>query len=890
MQQPQHPDKQLKADVQLLGDLLGQVLLEQLGQASFEKIEQIRRLSKACLGDDNESSQKQLASILHDCTPSDILNVVRAFSHFLNLANIAEDVHRLRRIHWYSSHCPEQKQPGSLAALFENLAKKNVPPAEIFKAFNHIDIDLVLTAHPTEVMRRTLIFKFDEIAQCLKKLHAADLNEQERHQLQQKIKSELTAIWHTNEIRHKKPTPIDEAKSGFAVVESSLWHAIPKLYRELDYQIGELGFKTLPILTTPIRFSSWMGGDRDGNPFVDPETTQKICQMSRWVCMNLIVQDVQHLAGILSMQNCNEEIRKTVGESKEPYRDFLRPVKRKIYNTLRYLEDGLAGIQNKQAEIFESKWDLLDPLLKIYNSLITTGCSAIANDALLDLIRRVNVFGVTLLPIDIRQHRDKHEALMSAITELNELGCYSDWDEAKRKIFLTQQLFDLTLKDPSRAVLSQSVQSTWETFIVIQQQIPESLGAYVISMAMNPSDVLLVCLLQKMAGSKKFIPVVPLFETLAALNGAEQCLEELFNNDWYQSFFGKKQQVMLGYSDSSKESGILTSAYALYQTQEKLSTLAKKYDVDLTFFHGRGGTVGRGGGPAHLGILSQPPGSIDGAIRITEQGEVIRNKYGLSDRAQRTLELYVSATLQATLLPGDAPKKEWCTTMQSISDQACEKYKSTVNQDNFVTFFNLVTPIREIGHLRIGSRPQKRKSDVFGIEHLRAIPWMFAWTQNRLILPSWLGVGLGLTYAQKHYPDSLKDMKKHWPFFKTLMSLIEMVLAKSHVGIYQLYVDQLSSQEHLAFSNRLIKDYHNTIHQFKKVTETEELLVNNPTLKRSIDLRAPYLFPLHFIQTELLARVRQKQEAGMTEDSMDTDSLALLISLSGIAAGMRNTG
>lgn len=890
MQKSQHPDRQLKDDVHLLGDLLGQVLVEQLGQEAFEKIEHIRLLCKSCLLEDNNQCPLRLNEILKSLEPDDILNVVRAFSHFLNLANISEDVHRVRRIHWYATHHPESKQPGSLADIFQQFQEKNIRPADIFNTLNQLDIDLVLTAHPTEVMRRTLMFKFDEIAKSLQKLHEQDLTEFEKTTIKRKIKSELTAIWHTNEIRHKKPTPVDEAKWGFAVVETSLWHAVPKFYRELDYQIEKLGFKTLPILTTPIRFSSWMGGDRDGNPFVQPDTTERVCLLSRWACMNLLEVDVQHLAGILSMQTCNADIREAVGDSKEPYRDYLRPVKEKIQNTKTVLEAQLFGTQPDSLEIYDSKWALLEPLLKMYTSLNETHCSAIANDQLLDLIRRVNVFGVTLMPIDIRQHRDKHAALMTQIAESHGLGVYQDWDELQKQQFLTEHLTQSDLHVVEGERWTSEVRSVWQTFKVLAKQIPESLGSYVISMATAPSDVLVVCLLQKLAGNTHLLPVVPLFETVEALQQAEQCMKTLFENTWYRQICGAKQQVMLGYSDSTKESGIISSSFALYQTQEKLSILAESFGIDLVFFHGRGGTVGRGGGPSHLAILSQPPGSIKGAIRITEQGEVIRNKFGLADRAQRTLELYVSAMLQASMMPPEPVKPEWENLMAGMAETASQTYQSIIHQKGFAHYFDLVTPVSEIGALRIGSRPAKRSEDVVGIVHLRAIPWMFAWTQNRFILPSWLGVGEALAFALKTDAQLLQDMFLNWPFFKTLMSLIEMVLAKTDLDIFKLYDKQLSNKNYQPLSETLIQSYQQTISQFMQLIGDHQLLDSNLILKRSIALRSPYLYPLHFIQAELLARMRQQTQRSHEDQALEDSSLALLISLSGIAAGMRNTG
>ncbi len=895
MLKPQHPDMPLRNDVRLLGDILGQVILEQLGQNAFEKIENIRLLSKSSVCDDKKNIQEKLNNILKQLNPSEILNVVRAFSHFLNLTNIAEDVHRLRRIKWYAVHRPEKKQPGSLAESFERFKKHKISPQKVEQAIAQLDIDLVLTAHPTEVMRRTLMLKFDKIASNLQALSVENLTVRDKIRFREKIKSELTAIWHTDEIRQKKPTPIDEAKWGFAVVETSLWQAVPNFLRALDYQLKEYGIQHKPIMKSPVRFSSWMGGDRDGNPFVLPKTTASVCLMSRWVCADLCWGAVNQLGAVLSMRNCSDKIRLIVGDSQEPYRKYLRPVKKKLLHTKQSIEKLLSGELKESPEgILLNKSDILVPLMNVYESLCENGCEVIANDELLDLIRRVNVFGVTLMPIDIRQHKDKHSGLMSHITSDLKLGVYQEWDEAQKLEFLLKYLHDTNIMVSAKASWSDTTKEVWQTFEMIGKQLPESLGVYVISMAVQPSDVLLVCLLQKLAGVAELLPVVPLFETLEALQNAPQCIALLLDIPWYKTFIRGKQQIMLGYSDSTKESGIVTSAWALYQAQAHLTQVAQKKGTHIIFFHGRGGSVGRGGAPAHLAILSQPPGSIQGALRITEQGEVVRNKYGLVDRAQRTLELYVTATLQSMLMPAKQPKPKWQNIMQALSDTGQKQYQNMVRQEDFAKYFEYVTPVNEISALRIGSRPAKRPAEHPDISHLRAIPWMFAWTQNRLILPSWLGVGNALAYGLEDNKNLIREMVKEWSFFRTLLSLIDMVLAKSDIDLFDMYDKRLAPSEFEHIGDILKQEYQSTLRYFKLAMNEKQLLESNWPLKRSIALRAPYLYPLHFIQAELLARLRQSVEVEevnsepLKED--EKNSLALLISLSGIAAGVRNTG
>jgi len=890
-------DIPLRNDVRLLGDILGQVILEQLGKNAFDKIENIRLLSKSSMCGDEVNTQTKLDSILKDLNPTEILHVVRAFSHFLNLANISEDVHRLRRIKWYAVNQPEKKQPGSLAEMFEKFQAKQISAKKIEQAIAKLDIDLVLTAHPTEVMRRTLMLKFDEIAYTLQALDAENLTVREKAELRDKIKSELTAIWHTDEIRQKKPTPIDEAKWGFAVVETSLWQAVPNFLRELDYQLKQYGIQHKPIIKSPVRFSSWMGGDRDGNPFVLPQTTASVCLMSRWVCVDLYLKTVIQLGAVLSMRDCSHKIKQAVGDAQEPYRKFLRPLKKKLLYTKQIIEKLLSTeLDSPPEDIIISQSDILIPLMDIYESLCESGCEIIANGALLDLIRRVNVFGVTLMSIDIRQHKDKHSELMTHITNDLKLGSYLDWSEAQKVEFLLKQLQGTNIIVKQKSSWPEETKEVWQTFEMIGKQLPESLGAYVISMAVQPSDVLLVYLLQKLAGVVQFLPVVPLFETLEALQNAPNCVGRLLQIPWYKTLIQGKQQIMLGYSDSTKESGIITSAWALYQVQAQLTKIAEQEETQIVFFHGRGGSVGRGGAPAHLAILSQPPGSVQGALRITEQGEVVRNKYGLVDRAQRTLELYVTATLQSMLMPAKQPKAKWQNIMPVLSEAGQKQYQNMVRQEGFAKYFEYVTPVNEISALRIGSRPAKRPVEHPDISHLRAIPWMFAWTQNRLILPSWLGVGNGLAYGLEENQCLIREMAEEWPFFRTLLSLVDMVLAKVDIDLFDMYHKRLAPIQFKKTGDILKEEYQNTLRYFKLAMDETQLLESNLPLKRSIALRAPYLYPLHFIQTELLARLRQDGELKeikpgserLTAD--ENNGLALLISLSGIAAGVRNTG
>lgn len=870
----------LRHDVRLLGELLGETLKEQVGIALYDKIETIRRLSKQAFAGQPEA-MLALNARLAELNPEEMLGVVRAFSHFLNLANIAENVHRIRRAKWYHQHLQSSIQPGSLAAIFKTFAEQSISKEQIVTAVGALKIDLVLTAHPTEVMRRTIMQKFDKIASLLTQCAEDPL-------LQEEIHREITAIWQTDEIRRRRPTPVDEAKWGFAVVENSLWCALPAFLRELDQELHKATGIRLPLIATPVRFSSWMGGDRDGNPNVTAAMTEQICLMARWVAADLYERDVTNLSAALSMQHCDDNLQSLVGQEQEPYRAYLRQLKRKLANTKRFLEDSLADRPASAHDILLDEKELLEPLLMCYQSLVKCQAQIIAEGELTDVIRRVSAFGITLLPLDIRQEAAKHTQLLDEITTQLGLGSYAAWSEAERMEFLQQRLATTEALLVKNVSLTDAALAVWDTFTMMARQLPDSLGAYVISMVHEPSDVLAVCLLQREAGLLRPLRVVPLFETRATLTSAASCLHVLLQNSWYRTFIQNQQEIMIGYSDSGKDAGIMAAGWLQYQAQEQLVAVAKEFGVALTLFHGRGGSIGRGGAPAHTAILSLPPGALTGSLRVTEQGEVIRNKYGLPKRAKRSLEIYTTATLEAMLFPQVVPQVSWRKMMDELSETSYQAYSGMVKQNKqFIPYFEAVTPLQEIGRLMMGSRPAKREQHSHDIDNLRAIPWVFAWTQNRLLLPAWLGVGEALTkvLAQDKL-TLLQEMVQQWPFFRTLLSMVEMVLVKTDLTIATLYENRLSPDKK-ALGDDLRQKYAQTNHGLKSVLAIQTLLASNPILFRTITLRSPYLYPLHALQAELLWRVRSQS---LTLEEAEVLSDALMVSISGIAAGMQNTG
>lgn len=880
------PETPLRKNVRLLGDILGDTLKQQVGDELYQKIETIRRLSKEA-HEGQEASLQALHAILQSLQPDEMLGVVRAFSHFLNLANIAENVHRVRRTKWHDRHELSSPQPGSIESTFNALCLKKISKKTLFESVKSIEIDLVLTAHPTEVTRRTLMQKFDRISDLLNEMDNKSLTPHERQDKEKKLRLEMTAIWQTDEVRRRRPTPIDEAKWGFAVVETSLWHALPQFLRNLDSQLKEKTGQGLELTSAPIRFSSWMGGDRDGNPNVTASLTEEICYLARWMACDLYLRDLNNLSASLSMNRCSEAIRAIVGDVAEPYRAMLHRIRDKCLTTKQWLEDKIAQKSTSSEETLKSKDDLLQPLLLCHQSLIENKAESIANGELSDLIRRVSAFGLTLLPLDVRQNASCHADLLDEVTLFLGLGSYKSWSESKRQEFLEKELQSKRPLIPKEMQWSEASSEVWKTFEMMRRQLPDSFGAYVISMTKNPSDVLLVCLLQKEVGMEHFLRVVPLFETLDDLQSISSCLQALFSCTWYKNFIQDKQEIMIGYSDSGKDAGILAAGWAQYQAQEQCVMIAKQFGIKITLFHGRGGSVGRGGAPAHLAILSQAPGSVAGNLRVTEQGEVIRNKYGLPQRACRTLELYLSATLEATLLPPPLPKQEWRALMDLLAKNSFEAYSRAVKEDKeFMTYFQQATPVEEIGDLAIGSRPSRRKKEL-SLDSLRAIPWVFAWTQNRLILPAWLGVGEALiSVYQSSDRGMLEEMSSVWPFFRSWLSLIEMVLTKADPAISAMYEARLVNPGLFPIGKDLRERFKVTVTVMQQVLKTTELLHSNPILLRTIRLREPYLYPLHILQAELLFRHRQKTSSEQRDPIRD----ALMVSISGIAAGMQNTG
>ncbi|MGB4073310.1 phosphoenolpyruvate carboxylase [Pseudomonas sp.] len=874
-------DARLREDVHQLGELLGNTISTQHGAAFLDKIERIRKGAKAARKGSQEGAE-QLSATLNQLGDDELLPVARAFNQFLNLANIAEQYHHVRR------RAPNEAEPfeaGVLADLLQRLSANGHKGEALARQFGRLDIELVLTAHPTEVARRTLIQKYDAIAEQLAAGDHSDLSSAEREQVKQRQQRLIAEAWHTEEIRRSRPSPVDEAKWGFAVIEHSLWHAIPKVLRKADQVLQSSTGLHLALDAAPIRFASWMGGDRDGNPNVTAAVTREVLLLARWMAADLYLRDVDNLAAELSMQHASPELLAQVGSSAEPYRSLLKQLRERLRATRSWAHAALHERLAAPAAVLQDNRELLEPLTLCYQSLHACGMGVIADGPLLDCLRRAATFGLFLVRLDVRQDSSRHAAAMSEITDYLGLGCYAEWDEEARLAFLLKELENRRPLLPAHFKPSGETEEVLATCREVAAAPAASLGSYVISMAGAASDVLAVQLLLKEAGLQRPIRVVPLFETLADLDNAGPVISRLLGLHGYRARLHGPQEVMIGYSDSAKDAGTTAAAWAQYRAQETLVQICAEHQVELLLFHGRGGTVGRGGGPAHAAILSQPPGSVAGRFRTTEQGEMIRFKFGLPDIAEQNLNLYLAAVLEATLLPPPTPQPAWRELMDKLASDGVNAYRAVVREHpQFVAYFRQATPEQELGRLPLGSRPAKRREG--GVESLRAIPWIFAWTQTRLMLPAWLGWEAALVNAlQRGEGELLGQMREHWPFFRTRIDMLEMVLAKADGAIARLYDERLVEPGLQPLGEHLRGLLSQAVGAVLGLTGQSRLLTHSPETLESISVRNTYLDPLHLLQAELLARSRQRDN--QAESPLEQ---ALLVSVAGIAAGLRNTG
>ena len=928
----QDKDKPLQEDIRLLGRILGDIIREQEGAPVFTLIEQVRQLSVGFRRDHDPEADRQLKALLTSLSTGQTVSVIRAFTYFSHLANLAEDRHHLRRRAIYER--AGSAQEGSIDVAFARLQKAGITPDTIAHTLAKAYVAPVLTAHPTEVQRQSILQAERDIARLLAErddisaraqLFAGDKDALTPRQLaanEAQLRARVEQLWQTRLLRHSKLTVADEIENALSYYETTFLHELPKLYASLEEALPGQAVHSF------MRMGQWIGGDRDGNPNVTAPTLELALRRQSEVALRHYLNEVHALGAELSMSSLLVKVSPAMQvlalsspdtnshRQDEPYRRALTAVYARLAATLTQLTGGREAMRHAVVaqNPYGSAAEFLQDLQTIDASLSRHNGEALAVHRLRPLIRAVQVFGFHLATVDLRQSSDKHEEVLADLLRTARIeDNYSSLDEAQRCALLQRLLCDAR---PLRVVGAQYAPLTASEIAIfemahkmLQTYGREAILHYIISHTETVSDLLEVLLLQKEVGlmqgtldsstSQAQLIVVPLFETIGDLRAAATIMRDYYAVPGVAQLMqrsGGEQDIMLGYSDSNKDGGIFTSNWELYRAElalvEVFDQLEADYGLRLRMFHGRGGTVGRGGGPSYQAILAQPPGTVRGQIRLTEQGEVIASKYANPDIGRRNLETLAVAMLEATLLQPTKPATpEFLAAAQQLSDASMAAYRQLVYETpGFAEYFFTATPIREIAELNIGSRPASRKATQ-AIEDLRAIPWGFSWGQCRLTLPGWLGFGSAVQ-AFLEQPGTtregqlqlLQTMYRQWPFFSTLLSNMDMVLAKSDLALASCYSELVADTAlRTRIFDAISAEWQRTVDMLALVTGESDRLASNPALARSIRHRFPYIDPLHLLQVELVRRWR----AGQNDDRLKN---GIHISINGIAAGLRNTG
>jgi phosphoenolpyruvate carboxylase len=905
----------LREDIRLLGRLLGDTVRDHEGEAAFDLIEGIRRSSIAFHRDNDKAARAELETLLDGLTTDETMIVVRAFSYFSHLANLAEDLHHIRRsrAHLIAGSAPRE---GSLARAMDRAASAGLGTDTLARFFARARIVPVLTAHPTEVQRRIVLDTERRISELLEERDRVRLTPEERAANDEAVRRNVLALWQTRMLRRQRLAVIDEVMNGIAYYDQTFLRELPQLYATIEDELARRGatgkFEPPPF----IRMGSWIGGDRDGNPYVTADVLERTLRMQSARIFLWYLDQLHELGadlpGAMSVIETTPEMLALAERSPdrqpqradEPYRRALTGLYARMAATARKL-DHLEAMRHAVGEAppYASVAEFAADLDVIHDSLRANRSGLLARGRLRSLRRAASVFGFHLATVDLRQNSDVHERVVAELVAAARPDLdYRALGEEARIDFLVGEL--ATARPLASPYVEYCDETRGELAVTrTAAAMRERFGAaaiesYVISKTDGVSDVLEVALLLREAGLLRprdqclDLNIVPLFETIADLRGAGRVMDRLLSLPSYARLLesrGRVQEVMLGYSDSNKDGGFLTSGWELFKAERELVKVFARHGVGLRLFHGRGGSVGRGGGPTYQAVLAQPAGAVQGQIRVTEQGEVIAAKYGNPDVGRRNLETLVAATLEATLLPerGDAPREEFLATMDALSSRAFAAYRGLVYETPaFERYFWESTVISEIAELNIGSRPASRKKST-RIEDLRAIPWVFSWAQCRLMLPGWYGFGTAVEGWLGENPDGLamlQQMHREWPFFAMLLSNMDMVLAKTDLAIASRYAELVGNAElRERIFTRLRAEHAATVRQLLVITGSERLLQTNPLLARSIRNRFPYLDPLNHIQVELLARYR----AG---DRDERTKRGIHLTINGIAAGLRNSG
>lgn len=910
-------DEPLRNDIRLLGRILGDTVREQEGEAVFDIVERVRQTAVRFARDNDPAARAELATLL-DPLPRDTTQaVVRAFSYFLQLANIAEDEHhiRRRRAHDLAGSPPRE---GSLIHALDALAGAQVSPDTIADFFAHAVVAPVLTAHPTEVQRQSLIRNHRDVARLLDQRERLQMTPEEEADNDLALANAILTLWQSRMLRPVRLKVIDEVKNGITYFKETFFTELPRLYIQATQQLQKRYPDKRWALPPFFRVGSWIGGDRDGNPFVTADILREALRLQSAATLNHYLEEVHELGGELPLSDLLVKVTPELlalaeystdhspQRSDEPYRRALSGIYARLAATARFL-DGIEPVRHEigQAEPYATADGLRADLKVLANSLKLNGSALLAGGRLRRLLRAVQVFGFHLAPIDLRQNSDVHaRSVAELLARAGRCPNYEALPEAERIALLTAEI--ATPRPLYSPYLDYSEETRGELDIFFSaRDLRQKYGAAalpncIISKTDGVSDLLELALLLKESGlllqgeaPRLDVNIIPLFETIEDLQKSAATMDGIFLLPTYRELIagrGNEHEVMLGYSDSNKDGGFLTSGWELYKAEIELARVFQQHGVRLRLFHGRGGSVGRGGGPSYHAILAQPAGAVSGQIRLTEQGEVISTKYGNPDTGRRNLEVLLAATLEASLTDHEnqiEPAQPFHAVMDELSARAFNAYRGLVYETpGFTTYFRQSTVVSEIASLNIGSRPASRKASD-RIEDLRAIPWVFSWAQCRLMLPGWYGFGSAVEGYLANQPDglaTLRRMLKSWPFFRTLLSNMDMVLAKTDLAIASRYAELVADAElRERIFSRIRAEWELTRKHLLAIEEQDELLADNPMLRNSLKLRAPYMDPLNHLQVELLKRYR----AGETDERI---ARGIHLSINGVASGLRNSG
>lgn len=911
-------DFALREDIRLLGRMLGDTVREQEGAQIFDVVENIRQTSIRFYRDDDDPAKQELEAVLNGLNPEQAVQVVRAFSYFSHLANIAEDQHHIRRSRAHDM-AGDQPRPGTIANALTHVAEAGISGSDLRAFFKDALVSPVLTAHPTEVRRKSIMGHEMEVAKLLGKRDGDRLTPAELDAVDEQLRRSVLTVWQTNLLRQSKMTVRDEVGNGLSYYDYTFLKELPKFYADLEDRLAVLDRQgKSEAVSSFLRIGSWIGGDRDGHPFINADVLRQTLQMHCSKAFTFYLQELDQLRGELSLSArvvkvspaltalANTSPDKSPHRKFEPYRLAISTIFARLAATSREF-GSLASITARfpidGAEPYSSPQAFLGDLHIIRDSLVENKSGALGNGRLRHLLRAVDCFGFHLASLDLRQNSAIHEQTIAELMEAVEPGIqYAEKSESERIEILVQELkctrplvrpyWNYSDATASELAVLEATSNAHRVFGA------RSIPTAIISNTESVSDILELAVLLKQVGiidpdGRCAMNIVPLFETIDDLRNCIGIMDQLFSTPEYRVLIdslGGVQEVMLGYSDSNKDGGFVTSGWELYKAEIGLIELFARHKIKLRLFHGRGGTVGRGGGPSYDAILAQPANAVQGQIRVTEQGEIISSKYSNPDLGRRNLEAVVAATLEASLIHPEQKKPDpsYLQTMEELSDNAYKAYRGLVYEtEGFETYFWASTVISEISSLNIGSRPASRKP-MGRIEDLRAIPWVFSWAQCRLMLPGWYGFGSAVEKWLTDNPDlgmvHLQKMYREWPFFRTQLSNMDMVLAKSSIAIASRYAALVEDEalRHKIFS-RIRNEWHASIDVLLEISGNEKLLQTNPLLERSIQNRFPYLDPMNHIQVEMLKLYRKRSE--------DPKVLrGIQLTINGIAAGLRNSG